>query len=557
MSGLDTSPILITAASGDASALREELRSRALSSLYYFSKVVMNFSALSASFHLSKCQEIQDSIWMQRRGFLWPRAHFKSTIITKSYVLWRLAGGGWEKVDYSDPNLDPRNRRWMLIGEADDRVTAAVKNIKWHLENNQMLKWLFPEIIPEDTNKTTWRDDAILLPRTEGFDEPTIKAVGIGAKVTGYHGDGFVFDDVIGEKAAKSEADMRSANDWLAYWPGLVNDWAYVEQIFAGTRWKHGTADSYGLMMENEPFQVGEDKKPSGVKWFAYSAIVVNDKDETVPAFPERFSISNLNAIRAQQRDYRFSCQYLNTPSTPEGADFPAAQIQTYRIETDSDGKANTLIPLDGTPPVRLGQLYRISFLDPSSGGRSAECENALIALGTASDGRQFVLKALMKNCGYRAIIEHWHELNDKFLCYRNYYEAVGAQKTLEEFITERQLYKRCNLCEKTHRKLIPIGVKPPGGTMNKEDRIRNFLQPTVEEGKLYLHESMFTLRQQITSFPHAKLVDGLDALAYAVNKSVRPSSEQEIQEERQETEEAMTPHISRIKTAYSYGGYA
>jgi hypothetical protein len=215
-------------------------------------------------------------------------------------------------------------------------------------------------------------------------------------------------------------------------------------------------------------------------------------------------------------------------------------------------------VPSDGTPPVFLYQLNRSTFLDPSSGGKSAACENAIIALGTAADGRQFVLKPILKNSGYRAIIEDWHNVNDQFICTMNKYEKAGAQKTIEEFILEKQLYKTCIICGKQHRKLIPVGVAPPGGR-DKDDRIRLFLSTTVEEGRLYLGEGgqHVQLRTQMVSFPHYLLKDGADALAYAVHESRRPSTEEEMHDDFEKTAELTAPHLPRVNSERSYGGYA
>src|ERR1700722_19377495 len=203
---------MLTASSGDADALRGILRTKALASLYYFTKVVMGNADMVPHYHLAKCHDIQSTIWMKKRAFLWPRKTFKSTIL-QAYTLWRLCGGGYANFDetwYADPKRDPRNKRWLWVGEAEDRVVAGVKTIKHHIQNNQMLQWLFPEIIPPDINQTMWRDDQILLPRTRNFDEGTIRAVGINKKMTGYHGDGFFFDDVIGYTASQSDIVMKS-----------------------------------------------------------------------------------------------------------------------------------------------------------------------------------------------------------------------------------------------------------------------------------------------------------------------------------------------------------
>lgn len=552
---LDKTPVMLTALEGNAQDLRQQLLDKALSSLYYFSKVVMNFKDMTPTYHLAKCEEIQSSIWKRRRGFLWSRATFKSTIIGKSYLLWRLAGGGYKKFDYTIPAYDPRNKRWLAVGESDARVVRNVKNIKEHLTQNQMLRWLFPDIIPTDVNKTTWRDDEILLPRSSLFDEGTIKAIGIGGKITGYHGDGFIYDDPIGEEAARSEPVMQRANDWFDLSSGLENDPDQTEVLFAGTRWKHGRADLYGRLMEDLPFSVNGEGKPSGIEWYVHSIYDENGNS----TFPERLPNERLEQILRQQKTYLFSCQYLNTPSTPAGADFPEHLIKSYTIESrhDSDGKErfDRLVPNDGTPPVNLSQLRRITFFDPSSGGKSAVCENAIICLGSAADGRHFVLKAWLKNAGYREAIEEWHRINDQFICANNYYESVGAQKTIEEFVMMMKATTGCVMCSKTHRRLVPQGIKPPGGR-EKDDRIRLYLQPCVEEGRLYLGPGQAALRVQLVSFPHFNLKDGADGVAYAVHESKRPMTEVEIRDEKAVVDAAMMPREARTQTSISYGGY-
>jgi hypothetical protein len=551
---LDIHPILLTAAEGKADELREELRSRALASLYYFAKVVMGFKDMTLAYHLPKCEEIQSSIKYQRRMFLWARGTFKSSIISKSYLLWRNAGGGDEFFDYEREEHDPRNRRWLLVGESDGRVRRNIVNIKEHLMKNDMLRWLFPELIPPDINKTVWRDDEILLPRSGSYDDNTLKAIGIGGKSTGWHGTGISYDDPIGEEAAKSEPEMQRAKDWWKLATGLQEEAEKFEEVFAGTRWKHGRADLYGEILEESPFYIDDQGRPHGVKCFAYDIY----DEEGNSTFPERLPNHVLADILQRQKSYLFSCQYRNTPSTPAGADFPEHLIKSYKIKEGPDGRRNLLVPSDGTPPIFLYQLNRSTFLDPSSGGKSAACENAIIALGTAADGRQFVLKPILKNSGYRAIIEDWHNVNDQFICTMNKYEKAGAQKTIEEFILEKQLYKTCIICGKQHRKLIPVGVPPPGGR-DKDDRIRLFLSTTVEEGRLYLGEGgqHVQLRTQVVSFPHYYLKDGADALAYAVHESRRPSTEEEMHDDFEKTAELTAAHPPRVNSERSYGGYA
>lgn len=559
----DTSVVFQTASTGRAEDLQLELKTRALSSLYYFCKVVLNFNALSPQFHYDRCKEIEDSIRCRKRGILWPRGHFKSTII-KAYILWRLVGGGWKLAhpdlpdfDYQVSSLDPRNQRIFLCGESDTRVINALRNIKWHLTSNTMFRWLFPEVCWKDTNEAPlWRDDAITLPRTMDYDEPTIRAVGVGTKVTGYHGDIFLFDDLIGEHAAGSEAVMEKANTYVEYSVGLANDPEVVEWLLAGTRWKFGKADTYGKLMDELPYWEDVEGAPHGIKWFIYAAIT----EEGTPIFPERFTLKTLQDLNGILKDYKFSCQYLNTPATAEGGDFPDALVKSFY------GEGTRIKPTDGTEEVDINQLLRISFYDLSSGGASARCENAIVVLGTHSDGRRFVLDAFLKNCGYRAALEAWYKLNDQYICYQNWYENKGAQKEIEEFdILVR--HNGCELCrvqqaKQPESKILPhrklrmqgYGHKDFGG--NKEDRIRLYMQATVEEGRLYINVKLRALRNQVVGFPHFHLKDGADALATAIHLSRAPMSQDDETSDSITEELKQEPPEARVHTDRCYGGY-
>lgn len=553
----DRSDIYRTATSGNASELKDKMKEKALSSLYFFTKTVLNFDALSPNFHYDRCKEIQDSITDLKRGFLWPRGHFKSTIM-KSYVLWRLCGGGFPTPDFNDPKLDPRNQRFLFIGESSDRVVRAIRNIKWHLTQNSMMLWLFPEVCPVDTGSLIWRDDEICIPRSVDYDESTLMGIGVGSKVTGFHGNTFVFDDVIGEKAAASDSVMLAANEMIDYAIGLADKPEDVEWLFVGTRWKFGRADAYGRLMEDQPFWQDSFGRPHGIKWFVHSAI----KDDGTPAFPERFSIASLSDINRQLKDYKYSCQYLNTPATPEGGDFPETLVKTFV------GQGSRIIPSDGSPEVDLNDLLRIGFYDLSSGGKSKDvCENAIVILGTHSDGRRFVLDAFLKNCGYREALEAYYRLNDQYILYQCWYENIGAQKELEE-LHALVLANGCEICRKRqeanpdvkiapHRRFRLLGYNHKGFSGNKEDRIRLYLQGTVEEERLYVNAKLGSLKIQITSFPHYHLKDGVDSVASAVHLSRAPygADEQESQDIDQELT-AMPPE-ARVHTDRVYGGYA
>ncbi len=236
--------ILEIAESGDAGLLHGQVRERALASLYYFSKAILGYQLVS-HLHLPFCNELQATINDRKRGFLLPRGTYKSTIVSKSYPLWRY--------------LSNQDIRVLIVGESDTVAAKNLKDMKWNIENNQLLRWSFPEAIPPDINKTVWNESEMLLPRSRSFDENTIMTAGVGARITGHHFDLIIYDDLIGEKAAESEAEMKSAIEWFRYAPGLLADPDKSEELIIGTRWKYGAADLYGWIMENLPFHVVEE----------------------------------------------------------------------------------------------------------------------------------------------------------------------------------------------------------------------------------------------------------------------------------------------------------
>lgn len=561
--------LLQLASSGKAEELRRSLKLRALRSLYFFNKTVLQYKDLVDHLHLPLCKRLQarPAPGHTRNGYLYPRAHFKSTNL-KGKALWRSLPFNPEEF----PELSPEeieylkwahnpNLRIAFVGESDTVAQKNLNDIKWHATENVLLKWLFPEF-NFDPNQTKWTDTEIIFPfRTQSFDESSITTMGVGAKRTGFHWDLIIYDDIIGEKAAESEAEMKKAQSWFQLATGMLNHPTDSEEDMIGTRWKHGEADLYGWIMKNMPEEgvsEGTDEgvgRIGGFTWMVRSAI-----EDGEPIFPERFTIQTLLAIKNRQKEYKFNCQYMNTPSSPEGAEFSGSLLGEYTIGEDN----KTIIPSDGTLPVKLRDLYRVSFHDLSSGGKSAKCDNAIVATGESADGRIFVLGAWMKNTGYSRALEEHHLMHDRHAYHDSYYEDVGSQKEIEEIELERRYQPECRQCKEAgritetrkyvHRKLRLKGHKPPGGL--KEDRIRNYYGPRHDEKKIYLRFGMTVLKGQITEFPHGEKIDGLDALAYCVHLSRKPITQEDVASEKADMDTLIAARKPCTNTEYDYGGY-
>ena len=149
--------------------LTEELlawyRAEADKSLYFFNKAILGYPDLTPNLHKPLCDFLQHSIPDRGRGVLMPRKFFKSTNV-KGMTLWRLRNN--------------TNLRFLFVGENSLVGGKNLSDIRWHLQNNRLLRALYPNMIPAEGAK--WTESEILLPRTKTFDEPTITTIGIGAK---------------------------------------------------------------------------------------------------------------------------------------------------------------------------------------------------------------------------------------------------------------------------------------------------------------------------------------------------------------------------------------
>jgi hypothetical protein len=560
--------VMQLAETGKADQLREDMRLKALGSLYYFSKVILGYRELSEGLHLPFCDHVQStSLTIRKRGYLMPRGHFKSTIVAKSYPLWRLLPIRPEDRDVYEflqrtyrtlPSFDSLlrlhdpNTRIAIVGESDTVAGKNLRDPKWHIRENQIFQWLFPELIPADFNKTKWTDTEILLPRSRTFDESTITTVGVGAKSTGFHYDIIIYDDMIGEKAAKSAAEMQSAIEWFQYAPGLLNDPKHGEELLIGTRWRHGTADIYGWIMENLKEGTLESGRSTGFTWYIRPAIENNE-----PIFPERFTLEVLEEIRKREGDYKYNCQYMNDPTSPEGTDYPPEWIQEFEIGEDMRSIVYTEYKTKERKVRSLESLLRMSFFDPSAGGKSAGAENAIVVAGMSAEREIFILDAWSANCGLGAAIEMWYLKNDLYRCYKNYYEQVGAYKSVEEIIKliqNREAQVACRACGKTHRRLIPHPYKPDGRV--KEDRIRAYSQEKFENHRVYIRKGLAKLRAQIIAFPFGDLVDQFDAAAYLCHLLRAPMSDEQVREIRERDTKQKAVGSSYTNTGENYGGY-
>ena len=494
-------------------------RKLALDNLYWFCFYVLGYGAripMRERTHALLCKFVEKKTGhppldtAKYRKIEMPRETGKTTLVTQGYVVQRIC---------ANPEISI-----LLTNEKEQNAKDFLSAIKYELENNELLRALFPELIPKDLNDTTWSASRIVVNRTSGRKEPTVFVIGEGGSVTGMHPDLIVNDDIISREAmensrAGSKQIMGQVNRWINQQEPLLNHSAepFPEIIFIGTRWWYN--DSYEYI--EQAFGYGADPEPCLLRLKLPNGEVqqlapyrVGDLavfrraaiEEGRSIFPEKWSLEDLAKIR--DRDpILYSCNYLNNPSDDATAVFREDWLHFYDM---LDNRTYRLT--DGTAAKRtyaLPDLDKLMFVDPGGFGSRVGDDRmraAIVVVGSSMNGEHLLLDIYSEKDTFIAAANKICEWAVKYTPRKLVIEQAGQQAAFIELV-KRQL---------TEKKIqVTIEASKPG-TKLKEQRILA-LEPYFQRGAVYLGkgQAFHEFREQYRTFPRSARLDVLDALAY------------------------------------------
>jgi len=281
-------------------------------SLYAFIKGVLGKTFLTEALHLPVCQFLQ-RVPPMRKAILLPREHAKTTIVSHSLPIHILIQPADANVYF--PGEDGADQRIIMTGETEARMTDALRVIESAFETNEVLRALWPHRTWDNPRKQSkkWNEREMILPRTQEWSDPSIRAMGVGAAVTGAHPSVLIKDDLVTLDAANSPLVMQQAIDWHVASRALINKPSSLEFLI-GTRW--GVADLYDAIQRNDPT----------VAWLIKA--VVEDGE---PIWPEAFT---LDKIAQLQREFGvlFALLYMNSGSDPSLTDFDMEMVREFAL---------------------------------------------------------------------------------------------------------------------------------------------------------------------------------------------------------------------------------
>lgn len=473
--------------------LRKRMAERGIRDHYFFCKAILGYDALTPRAHGALCKFLL-KVRFNRRMILMPRTHFKTTIVTIGNNIRRAV---------ADPNI-----RILLIADTGANAERFMEEIKNHFERNQLLQWLYPEVIPDSFNKTRWNNQELELKRSAIWREPTFDAIGAGGGVESRHYDVINPDDLVTEKHIHSDTEMDKLINWIGgIEPLLVHDRKQVD--FVGSRKKKGDAyehiEKYYGAQENPEKPIGPHAvRKGGIVVFSRS-ITENGKR----IFPERVSWSYI--IRMRTKDpARYHAQLANSPKGTGLNTFRLEDLRFYRrkgsiIECWHDGVLLHTASIFG--------MERIGLYDPSVAEKKTSSQNALGIIGKGNHPFRFLLSTA---------IGHYppDEAIDKLLAMDKEYQPQfwSIERRAYQGSVKYWLAERCEM----EGRYAPVVIEwPLEGAGNsqwaKTEHIRG-LQPMIRNNLLWVDESMAEVIDQVEFYPNVRWDDGLDMLSQSLD---------------------------------------
>lgn len=450
----------------------KELKERCREDFYAFSKGVLGYKDLSPKIHLPLCKDLE-KIARGTHRFLqvtFPRSWFKSTICSIAFPLWMAV---------RDPNI-----RICIAQNTIGNAIKKLREISSHLEKNEMLRALYPEIIP--TKKEKWTSEMIEVPHTAMNAEATIEAIGVKGQSTSRHYDLIIEDDTVApdydelgtENVAPVKEDIGLAIMWHKLTSSLMVNPGKSANVVVGTRW-----------FENDLISHVKEKE-SGRFIFHERAVRETDgvpDEHGEITWPERYNEDELEFLETRYGPYMFSCLYMNKPMSSATQTFQLNWFNYYD-KPEEDLIVTTTVDPGGDPEDTKGE---------------ADFSVVLTTGKSIYTGNIFVLEISCEQRNLTWLINEIFRHATLYSTYKVGVETTAFQKMILPLIREQM---------KARQKWLFI-ESITNTRKSKNQRIQG-LQPLFSAGKIFLRRHHQALVQQLLSFPNGSHDDMADALS-------------------------------------------
>ena len=484
--------------SGDSSRVIDLFRRLSASNLHFLTRNILGFNKLNHSLHAEVCAFVQN-MDEARKLILLPRGHYKTTCASLGFIIWLLIQDNVPIV-----NKPGRECRILLSKETASLAEDDLFSIETVLDNNTWIKAMWPDLIPEPTNRNRWNRQEMLVNRKSPWPEATVTACGVGGAKQGTHYDIIIFDDLIGKNAQDSLLIMDKTAEWFDYAESLfITPERSIANVI-GTRW--GRRDLYQHIIDTD------------TRYKVYTRQCIEDGQ---PIFPESFSKEFFDSLRVKNPAHYYS-QYCNNPIDPGRCDFQAGWLKSYSFERGPDG--SLYIRFEDDPhPLDIRNLDIVAAFDPSIDEKPTASRRAIAVTGMDSRQRVVLLELYSSRDDTAKVMDALFKLHGRWLPRIFSVESVAFSRLYVEIISKEA---------QERKRWVNVTPYKVGTRTSKDARIRDAIQQVAAEGRLYYRQSMADFHEEFVEFPASKTKDILDAVSMCIQTHRVPMTQDEYDEE-------------------------
>jgi len=478
-------------------------------------------------FHKDVLDFCQDTRY-KRKGILMPRYFLKSTMVPCSMPIWL-----W----LHNPEI-----KSMIVTETHKKAEDSLNFIKGQLERNELLRYIFPECVVEDTWKRQhrWSSIALDLPSKGVAKDPSIQVLGVGNAAQGIHVDYIFPDDIIGQKDMLSSIEAQNTWTWysnleeLLITPDRTKPHA-SSIIITGTHYCPG--DMYDRIQ----------KERHEYRWMKVPAEQDGD-----PIWPEKLSREAIDEMKNDpDRSIVYYTQMQNNPMESGLTAFKPEWKRFYQLSKNEDGEEVILWidQEDERHAVRLKELDKSATIDPATLAASMKsaCRTAIVVVGVhTKTNTKFVLEAWGKK------IHKPSELYNKIFEFQKRYRP--RRWGIETF--SQQNWAKDTILTAARDKNLSIYLRDLPKDQGKDAKARRIeaLQEDFACGQVYFHETQRNLIGEFHGYPMAPTNDLMDCLGYHKYWWKNAGSVEDVDEnlKRQESRYRFEGGITGYGSSYS-----
>jgi phage terminase large subunit-like protein len=437
---------------------RSMMRRFCTDDLFFLLRYVLRRPDMEEDWLFDRCREVQaepDDVLN-----LWARDHRKSTIITFGLSI--------QEVLY-----DPE-QTICILSNTRPLAKSFLRLIKRELEENKLLKTLFPDILWEKASKEApkWsEDDGLIVRRKTNPSESTFEAWGmVDGSPIGKHFTILVYDDMVTPASVGSPEMIQKTTQAWELSRALGRTVSGYRSRYAGTRYHFN--DTYGELIKRDVAKI---------------KIHAATEDATIDGEPVLLSREALEDKRKEMGPYVFSCQMLLNPIADSMQNFQYEWINFMLkpVEADSTGGMNVYLVVDPASDKK----------------RKMNDWTSMFVVGLGADGNYRWLEMRRDRYNLAERTKNFMELHKKWRPTKVGYEEYGMQADIAHIKSEQD---RLNY----HFEITPLG-----GKLAKNDRIRGLI-PVFEQGRFW-----FPPTQYYTNY-EGKTLDMVDTF---INEEYKP----------------------------------